>query len=225
MKVKRFIDHETKTHTYIVSKNNLSIIIDPVYFDVENYLEYLHSINSNLACAFDTHMHADHITGTGLLRKKTNCKIGMHEKSSVNNIDLKLSDGQVITFGELNIQVIYTPGHTLESCCYLIDNMLFTGDTLLINSCGRTDFQNGSSAELYNSIFKKILTLHDETIIYPGHDYNNRMISNIAQERANNPRLQVETLLEFANIMDNLNLPVPKFIDIALPRNVNCGIA
>lgn len=223
MQIKRFIEQESKTHTYIIIDEKSAIIIDPVESEVFKYLEFLEINNLKLKYALDTHIHADHITGSGLLRSKTNCQIAMSALADVKNLDIKLSDNQDLPFGKHTIRVIYTPGHTLESVCYLINDRLFTGDTLLINACGRTDFQGGSSEQLFDSIFNKLLTLPDETIIYPGHDYNCKTVSNIVQERVNNPRLQMKSVEEFADLMAGLNLPPPKFIDVALPRNKKCG--
>jgi sulfur dioxygenase len=224
MYLQRFIEPETKTQTYIIhTKNNLALVIDPVFAESDKYLKFLTDNSLNLIYSLDTHVHADHITAASLLRKKTGCKIVIGEYADVISADIKVADSDILPFDDLIIKVIYTPGHTIESCCFLINDKLFTGDTLLINACGRTDFQNGSSELLYDSIFKKILILPEETLIYPAHDYNNRTVSTVMEEVMNNPRLQVKSCHEFMHIMDNLNLPKPKYIDIALPRNKLCG--
>lgn len=225
MNIVRFIEQETKTQTYLISTiNNNAVIIDSVYSEVDKYLEHLNKNNLNLCYVLDTHIHADHITGSGLLKSKTGCKIAMYKTAKPDCLDVRLSEEDELLCDELKIKTIYTPGHTIESCCFLINDRLFSGDTLLINACGRTDFQEGSAEELYHSITSKLLSLPDETIIYPGHDYNNRTVSTILEQKLTNPRLQVESLHDFVEIMDNLNLPKPKYIDIAVPRNLVCGL-
>ncbi len=225
MRIKRFIESETKTQTYLViSKSNSAVIIDPVYKEVDLYLNVISLENIKLKYVLDTHVHADHITGSALLRQKTGCKIAIGEHANIDCADISIAEGDEIKLDELIFTTLYTPGHTVESVCYLLNDRLFTGDTLLINACGRTDFQNGSAKDLYNSLFNKILKLPDETLVYPGHDYNNRTVSTILEEKKNNPRLQVSNREEFISIMDNLNLPKPKYIDVAVPRNLICGL-
>lgn len=224
MYIKRFVEQETKTQTYLIyTDNKNALIIDSVFADIENYLNFLENKHLNLIYCLDTHVHADHITAAGLLRKKTGCKVLVGQYADITCADVKLNHGDILQLDDLSIKTIYTPGHTVDSCCFLINDKLFTGDTLLINACGRTDFQNGSSKQLYESIFNKILVLPEETLIYPAHDYNNRTVSTVAEEKANNPRLQVKTCEDFMSIMDNLNLPKPKYIDIAVARNKFCG--
>ena len=224
MNIIRFVDSETSTQTYLIySQSKNALIIDPVLTDVPKYLEQLNISHLNLVYSLDTHIHADHITATGQLKNQTGCKIVMGSATKIDLIDLKLADQEFLILDELKIMAIHTPGHTSESCCYLVNDRLFTGDCLLINACGRTDFQNGDPAEQYNSIFHKLLKLPDETIVYPAHDYNKRMVSTIGEEKANNPRLQVKSVDEFVNMMNSLNLPKPKFIDVAVPRNMLCG--
>lgn len=224
MLIKRFIESETNTHTYIVyNHNGKAVIIDSVFSECNKYLGFIRNNRLELIYTLDTHLHADHITGAFELKKNTGCKIVMSEYSPASNVDLRIKDGERLNVDSFNIDCIYTPGHTIESCCYLINDRLFTGDTLLINGCGRTDFQNGSSQELYNSIFNKLLVLPDETLVYPGHDYNNRTVSTILEEKNNSPRLQVNNCADFVTIMNNLNLPNPKYIDVAVPANMTCG--
>lgn len=223
IQIHRFIDQETSTHSYLIYNNKQAAIIDPVLTNFTEYLSKLESLQLNLIYSIETHIHADHITAGNKLREHTNCKIVVGDKANVQCADIKLKDGDELKIGDLILKTLYTPGHTIESCCYLVQDRLFTGDCLFINGCGRTDFQNGSSEEQYNSIFKKLLVLPDETLVYPGHDYNNKMVSTIAQERINNPRLQINNAHEFTNIMDNLNLSKPKYMDIAVPRNLICG--
>ena len=224
MNIIRFIETETKTQTYLIYSNNkTALIIDPVKSECEVYLKSLSELNLKLLYVLDTHIHADHITGSGLLRQKTGCQIVMGKEAGLDKVDINLSDNQELKFDDISIQALYTPGHTIESYCYLINERLFTGDCLLINACGRTDFQNGSAKDQYNSLFNRLLKLPDETLIYPAHDYNNRTVSTIGEEKKNNPRLQVTSMQSFEDIMNNLNLPKPKYIDIAVPSNVQCG--
>lgn len=221
----RFVEPETKTQTYLVySKENNALIIDPVYGECDKYLKALEQHNLNLVFSMDTHIHADHITGSGRLREATGCKIVMGAQANISLVDIKLNDQEEFYLDDLIVRAIYTPGHTIESYCYLIDDKLFTGDCLLINACGRTDFQGGSAYQQYDSLFNRVLALPPETVIYPGHDYNNRTVSTLLEEKSNNPRLQVKNADDFVNVMSNLNLPRPKYIDIAVPRNLNCGL-
>ena len=224
MNITRFIEPETKTQTYLIySNNNNAVIIDSVDKDCEQYLEALSKLKLKLLYVIDTHIHADHVTASGLLRKKTGCKIVMGAKANLDKVDINLEDNQELNFDNVSIKALYTPGHTIESYCYLIGNRLFTGDCLLINGCGRTDFQNGSAQQQYHSLFDKLLTLPEETLVYPAHDYNNRTISTIGEEKRNNPRLQVKDIKAFEDLMNNLNLPRPKYMDVAVPKNLQCG--
>lgn len=177
-----------------------------------------------LKYSLETHVHADHITGGGLLRQKTNALTGVAGACGAETADLQLKDGDVIAFAQETIKAIATPGHTPGSISYLWRDRLFTGDTLLINGCGRTDFQGGSAIAMYDSIVNKLFTLPEDTLVYPGHDYNGRRVSCIGQEKAINPRLAGKTRDEFVEIMNNLNLPKPKMIDIAVPANRMCGV-
>ncbi|MBP9721856.1 MAG: MBL fold metallo-hydrolase [Gammaproteobacteria bacterium] len=224
MNLIRFIDPDSKTQSYLIySLNGHAVIIDPVYQECEKYLDKLKQLDLKLLYSLDTHIHADHITGAAKLKRVTNCKIMMGKEANLSKVDVQVADREELSFDNISLQAIYTPGHTIESYCYLINSRLFTGDCLLINACGRTDFQNGSAYQQYDSIFNKLLVFPDETLVYPGHDYNNRTVSTILEERTNNPRLQVQDVKAFANIMNNLNLPRPKLMDVAVPRNLNCG--
>ncbi len=225
MNIIRFIEEETKTQTYLIySDKNNAVILDSVDVDCDKYLDTLNKLNLKLLYVIDTHIHADHVTASGKLRMKTGCQIVMGIQANLDKVDIYLTDKQEVNFDNINIKAIYTPGHTSESYCFLINGRLFTGDCLLINACGRTDFQNGSAKEQYNSLFNKLLMLPEETLVYPGHDYNNRTVSTIGEEKRNNPRLQVKDRQAFENMMNNLNLPRPKYIDIAVPKNLNCGV-
>lgn len=223
---KQLFDTESSTLTYLIvdDATREAVLIDPVLGNLEAYIAMLKELNVKLKYSIETHVHADHITASGMLREKLKIKTAVSEQCSPTLADVNLNDGDVLTIGAQKITVIATPGHTAGSACFLWGDRLFTGDTLFINGCGRTDFQNGSSVALYNSITKKVFTLPDETLIYPAHDYNGRRVSSVAQEKLINPRLAGKTLEEFVEIMNNLNLPKHKMMDIAVPANRLCGV-
>jgi len=223
---KQIFDVESSTYTYYIAdvKSGEAVLIDPVDTHINDYLDLLKQHQCRLKYSLETHVHADHITGGGLLRKKTDALTGVASACGAQAADLQLNDGDEIKFAQEVIKVIATPGHTPGSISFLWRDRLFTGDSLLINGCGRTDFQDGSATNLFESIANKIFTLPDETLIYPGHDYNGRHVSSVAQEKAINPRVAGKTLNEFIEIMNNLNLPKPKLIDIAVPANRMCGL-
>ncbi len=218
----QLFDNKSSTYTYIISsgKGREALIIDPVIEHTINYLNILEKLELKLVKVIDTHIHADHITGLNELNKKTNCTRIMGEKSKSEVIDLKIKDNEKINIENVELKAIYTPGHTDCSYSFLMDDRVFTGDTLLINGTGRTDFQNGSSHDAYNSLFNILLKLPDKTLVYPAHDYNGKNYSTIEKERKNNPRLQVSSAEEYAEIMDNLKLSNPKMMDVAVPANV-----
>lgn len=222
---KQMFDTESSTYTYLLVDENTreAVIIDPVASHIEDYIAMIKQHNLHLKYALETHVHADHITASGKLRERLGAKTGVSELCGAA-ADMQLNDEDVLMIGDQQIQVIATPGHTAGSVSFLCNDRLFTGDTLLINGCGRTDFQGGSAEMLYNSIVNKLFTLPDETLIYPGHDYNGRRVSSVAQEKAINPRLAGKTRDEFIAIMNNLNLPKPRLIDIAVPANRMCGV-
>lgn len=222
---KQFYDEVSSTYTYLLgdSSSKKAVIIDPVLEHVDSYLEDLSFNSYTLEYVLETHVHADHITGGSMLRDKTGAKTAVSMLCGTVCADHQLKDGDVIEFGSEQVAVILTPGHTKGSVSYLWQDRVFTGDALLINGCGRTDFQAGDAATLYDSITQKILSLPDETLIYPGHDYNGRFVSSVAQEKKINPRLAGKSKDEFIDIMDNLNLPNPKQMDVAVPANLQCG--
>lgn len=225
---KQFFHKETSTYSYLVaSKLNNAILLDPVKSEIKNYQENFKDFNLELKYAIDTHIHADHITALGDLREIYNCETIMGEQSNVDCVSQSISDGKIFFLDELGIKAIYTPGHTDDSYCYLFNNgkkqFLFSGDTLLINGSGRTDFQNGNPSHLFESLHSKILTLDEETIVYPSHDYNGLRSTSIKKEKLNNHRLKMGKDT-FINFMNNLNLETPKLIDIAIPLNKECGI-
>jgi len=219
---RQLFDHVSSTYTYIVSsgKGREALIIDPVIEHTDEYIKVLKNLDLKLVKVIDTHIHADHITGLNELNKRTSCTRIMGEKSKSEVIDLKIKDGEKINIEKIELKAIYTPGHTDCSYSYLMNDRVFTGDTLLINGTGRTDFQNGSSKDAYESLFNKLLKLPEKTLVYPAHDYNGKKFSTIEKEKNNNPRLQVSSKEQYAEIMNNLNLSNPKMMDVAVPANV-----
>tara|TARA_B100001175_G_C19496034_1_gene635356 strand:- start:179 stop:862 length:684 start_codon:yes stop_codon:yes gene_type:complete len=227
MILKQEFDTKTSTYTYIIAsaKGREALIIDPVLDNVNNYIKIFEELDLNLVKVIDTHIHADHVTGASKLKQITNCATLMGEHTPADAVEIKVKDGENIQIDKLKIKSLYTPGHTSDSYSFLLDSYLFTGDTLLINGTGRTDFQNGSSKDAYNSLFNKLLKLPDETIIYPGHDYNGKFSSTIGNEKKFNPRLQVDSVDEYIDIMSNLNLSKPKLIESNVRRNIKLGIS
>jgi glyoxylase-like metal-dependent hydrolase (beta-lactamase superfamily II) len=222
----QLFDETSSTLTYLLADegSNEAVIIDPVKAHLDAYIKLIEQYQLRLVYALETHVHADHVTAGGLLRKKLGAKAAVSQQCGAQDADIQLNEGDVIYFGKQRVQVIATPGHTAGSLTFVWQDKLFTGDALLINGCGRTDFQSGDAAVLYDSIVNKLFVYPNETLIYPGHDYNGHRVSNIAQEKLINPRLANKTKDAFVEIMENLNLPKPKMIDIAVPANKNCGI-
>ena len=222
---KQVFDTKTSTYTYLIAsaKGREAVIIDPVLENVDDYIGLLKEFDLKLVKVIDTHIHADHITGASKLKQVTNCTTIMGEHTPADTVEIKVKDDEIIDIDNLKIRSIYTPGHTSDSYSFLLDNFLFTGDTLLINGTGRTDFQNGSSKDAYNSLFNNLLKLPEETLVYPGHDYNGKCSSTIGNEKKFNPRLQVKNVDEYIDIMSKLNLAKPKLIDINVSRNIKLG--
>ena len=218
----QLFDIKSSTYTYIISsgKGREALIIDPVIEHTDEYIKVLKNLKLKLVKVIDTHIHADHVTGLNELNKRTNCTRIMGEKSKSEVIDLRIKDNEKINIENIELKAIYTPGHTDCSYSYLMNDRVFTGDTLLINGTGRTDFQNGSAEEAYDSLFNKLLKLPKDTLVFPAHDYNGKRFSTIENEKNNNPRLQVSSKEEYTEIMNNLNLTDPKMMDIAVPANV-----
>ena len=218
----QLFDIKSSTYTYIISsgKGREALIIDPVIDHTEEYIKVLKNLELKLVKVIDTHIHADHITGLNELNKRTNCTRIMGEKSKSEVIDLKIKDNETIKVENIELKSIYTPGHTDCSYSYLMNDRVFTGDTLLINGTGRTDFQSGSSYDAYDSLFNRLLKLPEKTLVYPAHDYNGKKNSTIENEKNNNPRLQVSSKEQYAEIMNNLNLADPKMMDVAVPANL-----
>ena len=218
----QLFDTKSSTYTYIISsgKGREALIIDPVIEHTNEYVKILKKLELKLVKVIDTHIHADHITALNELNKRTNCTRIMGEQSKSEVIDIRIKDNEKIKLENIEIKAMYTPGHTDCSYSYLMNDRVFTGDTLLINGTGRTDFQNGNSYDAYDSIFNKLLKLPQKTLVYPAHDYNGKKYSTIENEKNNNPRLQVNSKEQYAEIMSNLNLANPKMMDVAVPANV-----
>ncbi|MDC3049592.1 MBL fold metallo-hydrolase [Candidatus Pelagibacter sp.] len=218
----QLFDQKSSTYTYIIAsgEGREALIIDPVIEHSDEYSAILNNLDLKLVKVIDTHIHADHISALNELNKRTNCIRVMGEKSKSEVIDLRIKDGEKIKVEEVELQAIYTPGHTDCSYSFLMNDRVFTGDTLLINGSGRTDFQNGNAYDAYDSIFNKLLKLPEKTLVFPAHDYNGKKFSTIENEKNNNPRLQVSSKEEYAVIMNNLNLANPKMMDVAVPANV-----
>jgi glyoxylase-like metal-dependent hydrolase (beta-lactamase superfamily II) len=222
---KQVFDTKTSTYTYIIAsaKGREAVIIDPVLENVDKYIQLLNELDLKLVKVIDTHIHADHVTGATKLKQATNCTTLMGEHTPADAVEIKVKDNELIKIDGLKIKSLYTPGHTSDSYSFLLDNYLFSGDTLLINGTGRTDFQNGSSKDAYNSLFNNILKLPEETLVYPGHDYNGKFSSTIGNEKKFNPRLQVKSVDEYVEIMSNLNLSKPEMMDSNVSKNIRLG--
>lgn len=226
---RQLFERESSTYTYLIAcpETRAAALIDTVKTEVPKYLQLLRELGLTLVYALDTHTHADHITGAGELRDLTSCQTLLGEEAHSACVSHGLKDGEKIQVGTLTLTALYTPGHTDDSYCYWLEHRdesyLFTGDTLLIRGTGRTDFQNGNARDQYHSLFNKLLTLPDATHVYPGHDYKGWSLSSIAEEKAHNPRLQVPNVDAYIELMNNLKLPNPSLMDIAVPANRACG--
>ncbi len=217
---------ETWTYTYLLASRTggEALIIDPVFERVDRYIQLLDELGLRLVKVVDTHVHADHITGMGELRDRTKCVTVMGKQSAVDVVSMRVAEGETIDIEGISLGVMYTPGHTDDSYCFRLADRVFTGDTLLIRGTGRTDFQNGDARAAYDSIFNKLLKLPDETLVYPAHDYKGDTVSTIGEEKAHNPRLQVSSVDEYVDIMNNLKLPDPRMMDVAVPANLAIGL-
>jgi len=222
---KQVFDKKSSTYTYLIasSKGREALIIDPVLENVEDYIKLMTELNLMLVKVIDTHIHADHVTGASKLKDITKCSTIMGENTPAETVEIKIKDDEYINLDNLKIRAMYTPGHTSDSYSFLMDNYLFSGDTLLINGTGRTDFQNGNAKDAYNSIFNKLLKLPDETLLYPAHDYKGEKKSTIGKEKKQNPRLQVSSVDEYIEIMNNLNLKRPAQLEFNVSKNINLG--
>jgi sulfur dioxygenase len=224
---RQLFDSTSGTYTYLLAsrRGGEALIIDPVLEKVDRYIQLVDELDLKLVKAVDTHLHADHITGLGALRDRTHCVTVMGERSKVDVVSMRLSEGDKLTIEGVALDVLYTPGHTDDSYSFLMRDRVFTGDTLLIRGTGRTDFQNGDARAQFDSIFNKLLRLPDETMVFPAHDYKGETVSTIAEEKAFNPRLQVKSIDEYVAVMNNLKLPNPKMMDVAVPANMRVGLA
>ena len=225
MILKQVFDNRSSTYTYLVAsaKGREALIIDPVIENVESYIKLLNEFDLKLVKVIDTHIHADHVTGASKLKDITKCSTIMGENTPADTVEIKVKDDEYINLENLKIRAMYTPGHTSDSYSFLMDNHLFSGDTLLINGTGRTDFQNGNAKDAYNSIFNKLLKLPEETLLYPAHDYKGEKVSTIGKEKRNNPRLQVKSEDEYVEIMSNLDLKKPEQLEFNVSKNINLG--
>jgi len=222
---RQFFDSISSTYTYLISSGygREALIIDPVLEKTDQYIKLLNELNLRLVKVIDTHIHADHISGLAELRDKTKCITIMGEQAPANVVSMHVKDNEKISIENINLTALYTPGHTNDSYSFLMNDRVFTGDTLLIKGTGRTDFQNGNPYDQYDSLFDRLLKLPEKTFIYPAHDYKGESVSTIGEEKKFNPRLQVSSAQEYALIMNNLNLANPKMMDIAVPENKNLG--
>jgi glyoxylase-like metal-dependent hydrolase (beta-lactamase superfamily II)/rhodanese-related sulfurtransferase len=223
---RQLFDSVSGTYSYLLASRagGEALILDPVLEKADRYCQLLRELDLRLVKAVDTHLHADHVTGLGELRDRTQCITIMGEQSKADVVSMRVSDGDKVMIEGLSLDVMYTPGHTDDSYSYLMGDRVFTGDTLLIRGTGRTDFQNGSSRAQYESIFNRLLKLPDETMVFPAHDYKGDTVSTIGEERRYNPRLQVRSVDEYIELMANLKLPNPKMMDVAVPANLHVGL-
>ncbi len=222
---KQLFDTKSSTYTYLISSGNgrEALIIDPVLENVNEYIDILKELDLKLVKVIDTHIHADHVTGASKLKDITKCTTIMGSHTPAESVEIKVKDDEYINLDNLKIRAMYTPGHTSDSFSFLMNNYLFSGDTLLINGTGRTDFQNGNAKDAYNSIFNKLLKLPEETLLYPAHDYKGEKVSTIGKEKKQNPRLQVNSVDEYVEIMNNLNLKKPAEIESNIAKNIKLG--
>jgi glyoxylase-like metal-dependent hydrolase (beta-lactamase superfamily II)/rhodanese-related sulfurtransferase len=223
---RQLFDSVSGTYSYLLASRagGEALILDPVLEKVDRYCQLLRELDLKLVKAVDTHLHADHVTGLAELRDRTHCVTIMGDQSKADVVAMRVSDGDKVTIEGLCLDALYTPGHTDDSYSYLMGDRVFTGDTLLIRGTGRTDFQNGSARSQYDSIFNRLLKLPDETMVFPAHDYKGDTVSTIGEEKRYNPRLQVKSIDEYVELMNNLNLPNPKLMDVVVPANMHVGL-
>lgn len=223
---RQLFEPDTSTYTYLLGceRTRRAVLIDPVAGEVDSYIALLGHLDLKLVYTLETHVHADHITGSGLLRERLGSKSVVHRDAGAKCADLLVTDGVLLQVGDLEFLVRHTPGHTDGCVSYVMADRVFTGDALFIGGCGRTDFQQGDAGRLYDSIHQKLFCLPPDTLVYPGHDYTGNTVSTVRQERDKNPRLGGgRSREEFIEIMNALDLPYPKYIDQALPANQACG--
>ncbi|MDB5655632.1 MAG: beta-lactamase-like protein [Tardiphaga sp.] len=223
---RQLFDSVSGTYSYLLASRagGEALILDPVLEKVDRYCQLLRELDLRLVKAVDTHLHADHITGLAELRDRTQCVTIMGEQSKADVVAMRVSDGDKVRIEGVSLDVMYTPGHTDDSYSYLMGDRVFTGDTLLIRGTGRTDFQNGNARAQYESLFGRLLKLPDETMVFPAHDYKGDTVSTIGEEKRFNPRLQVRSVDDYVELMNNLNLPNPKLMDVVMPANMHVGL-
>lgn len=225
MLFRQLFERESSSYTYLLASRpgGEALLIDPVKDEVPKYLQLLRELDLRLVFAIDTHVHADHVTGLGALRDAAACATVMGARSKAECVSRKVVDGETLRIDGIELKALHTPGHTDDSYSFVMSDRVFTGDTLLIRTTGRTDFQNGDPRAQYRSLFEKLLRLPDETLVYPAHDYKGWTVSTIGEERAHNPRLQVRSEQEYADQMNGLQLAKPRLMDVAVPANLACG--
>lgn len=224
---RQLFDSVSGTYSYLLAsrRGGEAMIIDPVLDKVDRYLQLINELELHLVKAVDTHLHADHITGLGALRDRTRCVTVMGENTKADVVSMRLAEGDKLVVEGISLDVLYTPGHTDDSYSFVMNDRVFTGDTLLIRGTGRTDFQNGDPRAQFDSIFGKLLRLPDETLVFPAHDYKGDTVSTIGEEKHFNPRLQVKSVDDYVDLMNNLKLPNPKMMDVAVPSNMRIGLS
>ena len=222
---RQLFDSVSSTYSYVLAsrRGGEALIIDPVLEKVDRYVKLMEELDLRLVKAVDSHLHADHITGLGALRDRTHCVTVMGEQSKVDVVSMRVADGDRLTIEGLALDVLYTPGHTDDSYSFTLGDRVFTGDTLLIRGTGRTDFQNGDARAQYESL-QRLMRLPEDTLVFPAHDYKGDTVSTIGEERRFNPRLKARNADEYAELMDNLHLPNPKMMDVAIPANIRQGL-
>lgn len=225
MQYRQLFDYQTWTYTYLLWDENTkeAALIDPVIEQVERDISLIREMNLKLKFTLETHIHADHISGGGPIRKKLGSQVVTHKNATTDCPNLKVDEGDKIILGNQVIDILHTPGHTNTDITFLTDGKAFTGDTLFVRDCGRTDFQLGSTEQMWQSITQKLFLLPDTTLVLPAHDYQGQTVSTIGEEKAYNRRVAGHSYEEFKAIMDGLNLPRPKRIDISVPGNLRCG--
>ncbi len=223
---RQLYDHESSTYTYLLAERagGEALLIDPVLGNTDLYQRLIDELDLKLVLAVDTHIHADHVTGLGDLREKTDCASAMGEMTKAECVSVHFREGERLCADNLHLNILYTPGHTDDSYSFLLPDRVFTGDTLLIRGTGRTDFQNGDPAAQYDSLFGKLLKLPENTLVYPAHDYNGMTVSSIGEEKRHNPRLQVTDKQAYIDLMNGLELDNPRLMDVAVPANRACGL-
>lgn len=221
---RQLFDSESSTYTYLIGDEATrhAVLIDPVFEQAERDLKLVAELDLTLTHVFDTHVHADHVTASGVLRERTKATV-VGGVGGARCADIHVHHGEEVRVGDLVFRGLATPGHTDDSVSYLLGDRVFTGDALLIRGNGRTDFQNGNARQLYDSLTRVLFALPDSTLVYPGHDYLGRTVTSIAEEKQYNPRVAGRSEEEFIHIMENLHLPKPRKIDISVPANSACG--